>query len=84
VAFCGIIAFLGLIIPHTSRMIVGGDHRLLIPTSMVLGANVLLAADIVSRTVMRPNEVPIGAIISLVGAPFFIYLMIKKGKEYAG
>jgi iron complex transport system permease protein len=84
VAFCGIIAFLGLIVPHTARMLVGGDHRLLIPTSMVLGANVLLAADIFSRLVMRPSELPIGAIISLVGAPFFVYLMIKRGKEYVG
>jgi ABC-type Fe3+-siderophore transport system permease subunit len=56
VAFSGIIGFLGLIVPHTARMIVGGDHRLLIPTSMVLGANVLLAADIFSRLAVRPNE----------------------------
>lgn len=84
VAFTGVIAFLGLIVPHTARMIVGGDHRLLIPASMVLGANVLLAADIFSRVAIRPNELPIGAIISLIGAPFFIYLMIRKGKEYAG
>ncbi len=84
VAFTGIIAFLGLIVPHTSRMLVGGDHRLLIPTSMVMGADVLLAADIFSRTAMRPSELPIGAIISLIGAPFFIYLMIRKGREYAG
>lgn len=84
VAFSGIIGFLGLIVPHTARMIVGGDHRLLIPTSMVLGANVLLAADIFSRLAVRPNELPIGAVISLIGAPFFIYLMIKRGKEYGG
>jgi len=84
VAFTGIIGFLGLIVPHISRMIVGGDHRLLIPASMVLGANVLLVADIIARVAMRPNEMPIGAIISLVGAPFFIYLMIKRGKSYAG
>ena len=82
VAFCGIIAFLGLIIPHTARMIVGGDHRLLIPTSMVMGPIVLLAADIFARIIIRPVELPIGAIISLVGAPFFIYLMIRRGKEY--
>jgi iron complex transport system permease protein len=84
VAFCGIIAFLGLIVPHISRMLVGGDHRLLLPTSMVLGAGVLLAADIFSRMVVRPQEIPIGAVISLIGAPLFIYLMIRKGKEYAG
>ncbi|NLT37596.1 MAG: iron ABC transporter permease [Methanomassiliicoccus sp.] len=84
VAFSGIIGFLGLIVPHTSRMLVGGDHRLLIPTSMILGANVLLAADIFSRLAVRPNELPIGAVISLIGAPFFVYLMIKRGKEYGG
>jgi len=84
VAFCGVIGFLGLIVPHTSRMIVGGDHRLLLPTSMVLGAVVLLAADIFARVVVRPNELAIGAVVSLVGAPFFIYLMIKRRKEYAG
>lgn len=84
VAFSGVIAFLGLIVPHISRMIVGGDHRLLIPASMVLGANVLLVADIFSRVIIRPSELPIGAIISLVGAPFFIYLMIKRGNDYSG
>lgn len=84
VAFCGIIAFLGLVVPHLSRMLVGGDHRLLIPTAMVMGSVVLLAADLFSRLVDRPNELPIGAVISLVGAPFFIYLMIKRGKEYGG
>jgi iron complex transport system permease protein len=84
VAFCGIIGFLGLIVPHSARMLVGGDHRLLIPASMVLGANVLLVADIFARILFRPMELPIGAIISMVGAPFFIYLLIKRGKEYGG
>jgi iron complex transport system permease protein len=84
VAFCGIIGFLGLIVPHSARMLVGGDHRLLIPASMVMGTNVLLAADIFARILFRPVELPIGAIISMVGAPFFIYLMIKRGKEYSG
>ena len=82
VAFCGIIGFLGLIVPHSARMLVGGDHRLLIPASMMVGANVLLLADIVARIALRPVELPIGAIISMVGAPFFIYLMYKRGKEY--
>jgi len=84
VAFCGIIGFLGLIVPHTSRLVVGGDHRLLLPTSIVMGAIALVAADIVARVIIRPNELPIGAVVSLVGAPFFIYLMIRRGKEYGG
>ncbi len=84
VAFCGVIAFLGLVVPHSARMIVGGDHRLLLPASMVIGASVLLAADIFARIIIPPLEIPIGAIVSLVGAPFFVYLMIRRGNQYAG
>jgi len=83
VAFVGIIAFLGLIVPHIARIIVGGDHRLLLPASIVIGANVLLVADIIAQSATS-SELPVGAIISLVGAPFFGYLLIRKGKEYAG
>jgi iron complex transport system permease protein len=82
VAFTGVIAFLGLIVPHSARMIVGNDHRLLIPASVVIGANVLLVADIVARTIIMPAELPIGAIISLIGVPFFAYLLIRRGREY--
>ncbi len=82
VAFTGVIGFVGLIVPHLVRMLIGGDHRILLPTSMILGANVLLLADIVCKTVMEPAELPIGAIISIIGAPFFGYLMIRMGKEY--
>ena len=82
VAFTGVIAFLGLIVPHCARMIVGNDHRLLLPASIVIGANVLLVADIVARTIIMPAELPIGAIISLIGVPFFAYLLIRRGKEY--
>lgn len=82
VAFTGVIGFVGLIVPHLARMLIGGDHRLLLPASMMLGANVLLAADIVCKTANAPTELPIGAIISVIGAPFFGYLMIRMGKEY--
>lgn len=82
VAFTGVIGFIGLIVPHLVRMLIGGDHRLLLPASMMLGANILLLADIVCKTMVAPSELPIGAIISIIGAPFFGYLMIKLGKEY--
>ncbi|MCX6650658.1 MAG: iron ABC transporter permease [Methanomassiliicoccales archaeon] len=82
VAFTGVIGFVGLIVPHLARMLIGGDHRLLLPASMMLGANILLVADIVCKTVVAPSELPIGAIISIIGAPFFGYLMIRMGKEY--
>ena len=81
VAFTGVIAFLGLrapLRPHAG----GNDHRLLIPASIVIGANVLLVADMVARTIIMPAELPIGAIISLIGVPFFAYLLIRRGREY--
>lgn len=81
VAYCGVIGFVGLIIPHLCRMVVGGDHRVLIPTSIVVGSLVLLAADILCKSASG-GELPIGAIISVIGVPFFIYLMVKEGKKY--
>ena len=83
VAFCGVIGFVGLIVPHTTRMIVGGDHRLLLPASMVVGANILLIADIFCKGAMKTMEFPIGAVISVIGVPLFVYLMVKEGKKYA-
>lgn len=82
VAYCGVIGFLGLIIPHLCRMVVGGDHRVLIPTSIVIGSVTLLVADIICKS-NASGELPIGAIISVVGVPFFIYLMVREGKKYA-
>jgi iron complex transport system permease protein len=83
VAFCGVIGFVGLIVPHVARIIVGGDHRLLLPASMMIGANVLLVADIACKTLMSPTELPIGAVISVIGVPFFAFLMLREGKRYA-
>ncbi len=83
VAFVGIIGFLGLIVPHTARMIVGGDHRLLLPASMVLGAILMSIADFIAKMAYIPIELPVGAIMTLIGVPFFAYLLIKRGKSYA-
>jgi len=83
VAFVGIIGFVGLIVPHTARMIVGGDHRLLLPSSMIIGALVMASADLIAKMAYVPNELPVGAIMTLIGVPFFAYLLIRRGKEYA-
>ncbi|OPY32398.1 MAG: Cobalamin import system permease protein BtuC [Methanomassiliicoccales archaeon PtaU1.Bin124] len=79
VAFTGVIAFLGLLVPHIARIIVGSDHRLLLPASMMIGANFLLVTDIVTK---MNGDLPIGAVISLIGAPFFGYLLISRGRDY--
>ena len=83
VAYCGVIGFVGLIVPHVCRMILGGDHRLLIPASAVLGGFVMLVADIFCKTSIEPSELPIGAVVAVIGVPFFLFLMVKEGKRYA-
>lgn len=83
VAFVGIIGFVGLIVPHTARMIVGGDHRLLLPASMVIGALIMSIADLIAKLAYVPVELPVGAIMTMIGVPFFAYLLIRRGKEYA-
>ncbi|MFT0898706.1 FecCD family ABC transporter permease [Candidatus Methanoprimaticola sp. MG2] len=83
VAYCGVIGFVGLIVPHVCRMILGGDHRLLIPASAVVGALVMLIADIFCKTIIEPSELPIGAVVAVIGVPFFLFLMVKEGKRYA-
>ncbi|HHW08515.1 MAG TPA: iron ABC transporter permease [Firmicutes bacterium] len=75
VSSSGVISFVGLIVPHVVRMIKGPDHRGLLPLSMVLGAVFLVACDTVARTVMAPQELPVGAVTALCGAPFFVHLL---------
>lgn len=84
VAFVGIIGFVGLIVPHACRMLLGGDHRLIMPASMVLGACLMLFADIIARVAISPLELPVGAITALIGTPVFAYMLVKRGREYDG
>lgn len=78
VAFSGIIGFVGLMVPHIVRMMVGGDYRRLLPGSAVAGAVFLLWADIAARTVMAPEDMPIGIVTGLVGGVFFVWLLSRR------
>jgi iron complex transport system permease protein len=78
VSVSGVVGFVGLIIPHTCRMLFGPDHRLLLPASALLGASFLVAADTLARTVLAPAEIPVGAITAAIGAPLFVYLLRKS------
>jgi iron complex transport system permease protein len=78
VSISGIIGFIGLIIPHIMRLLVGPDHRMLIPSSALAGAIVLILCDTLARTVMSPTEVPVGIITAILGCPFFIYLLLRS------
>ena len=83
VAVSGLVGFVGLIIPHIVRLIVGPDHRLLLPASVLSGAIFLVLADLLARLVLAPSEIPLGVVTALIGAPFFIYLLRRTKKEYA-
>ncbi len=82
VAVAGMIGFVGLIVPRMMRMIVGPDHRLLIPASALGGAIFLILADALARTIMPPLEIPVGALTALLGAPYFVYLL--RTRQNAG
>jgi iron complex transport system permease protein len=84
VAFSGLIGFVGLVIPHMARMAFGSDHRVLMPASALGGAIFLIAADTLARTVISPSELPVGVITAFLGAPFFIYLLRKRGSRWTG
>ena len=75
VAFSGLIGFVGLIVPHIGRLLVGADHRRLLPLATLGGAGFLLLADLLARTVIAPEELPLGVVTAFVGAPFFLWLL---------
>lgn len=81
IAFCGTINFIGLVAPHIMRRILGSDYRYLLPASAIAGAVVLLAADLVARTAVASVVLPISAITSFIGAPLFLYLLLRGGRR---
>jgi len=84
VSVSGIITFVGLIVPHVLRIVIGPDHRLLLPASILGGAAFTVTADLVARTAIAPSELPVGAITALCGGPFFIYVLRREGRKSLG
>ncbi len=82
VAACGLIGFVGLIVPHSVRLVIGPDHRRLVPASALAGAIFLVLGDIFARTVIAPREIPIGVVTAFLGGPFFLYLLRRKKHTY--
>lgn len=82
VASCGVIGFVGLVVPHCLRLILGPDNRRIVPCTIVAGALFVLICDTLARTVLQPSELPVGSLTALVGAPLFIYLLYKNKKQY--
>jgi iron complex transport system permease protein len=78
VSLAGPVGFIGLVVPHLVRMIVGSDHRLVLPASALFGAAFLIACDAVARTVWSSGELPVGIVTALIGGPFFLWLLVRK------
>ena len=81
ISFTGVIGFVDLISPHIARMLIGSDHRFLIPCSALVGALLLLCSDTVARMVIAPTELPVGILTALLGVPFFIYILVSKRRQ---
>lgn len=82
ISFTGAIGFIGLLAPHITRAIFGTDHRWLIPASMVSGAMLLLAADVATRLIFWPQEIPVGAMTAMIGGPFFLWQLLRRRKDW--
>jgi iron complex transport system permease protein len=79
VSAAGLIGFVGLIVPHLLRLLLGPDHRLLLPVGFLGGAAFLVLADLAARLLVAPNEMPVGVVTALVGGPFFLVLLRRRG-----
>lgn len=79
----GSVGFIGLIVPHMLRLIAGSDHRLLLPASVLLGGSLLLISDTLARTIIAPQQLPVGVITAFIGVPFFLYLLNKNFSQQA-
>ncbi len=82
ICFTGVIGFIGLVAPHITRMIIGSDHRFLLPASGLIGALLLLGSDTLARTVFMPSELPLGVMTAFIGVPFFVYILITRRRQY--
>ena len=80
VSVSGPVAFIGLVVPHMVRLLVGSDHRLVLPASALLGGAFLIGSDLVARTLFRPVELPVGIVTALIGGPFFLWLLVRSGR----
>lgn len=83
VCISGLVGFVGLVVPHAVRLVLGPDHRLLLPAAALSGGAFLVLADLLARTLLAPTEIHLGILTALIGAPFFIYLLRRTRREYA-
>jgi len=78
VAVCGPIGFVGMMVPHICRLLVGADHRRLFPATLLFGGMFLTVCDVIARVLFAPAEIPVGVITAMLGGPFFLYLLLRR------
>jgi len=78
VAVCGVIGFVGIVVPHLLRLAIGPSHRLLLPASAAFGAALMVFADMFARVLAAPAEIPVGILTATIGAPFFLYVLLRQ------
>jgi iron complex transport system permease protein len=78
VSLAGPIGFVGIVVPHLVRLLVGVDHRIVLPASALFGAAFLVACDLLARTILAPIEIPVGVVTAMIGGPFFLWLLVRK------
>ena len=78
VSLAGPIGFIGIVVPHLVRLLVGSDHRIVLPAATFFGAAFLVVCDLIARTVMSPIELPVGIVTAIIGGPFFLWLLARK------
>jgi iron complex transport system permease protein len=78
VSVSGVVGFVGIVVPHLLRLVIGPGHRILLPASILFGASLMMAADSAARVLAAPAEIPIGIITAVIGAPFFLYLLLRQ------
>ena len=78
VSLAGPVGFVGIVVPHLVRLIVGADHRLVLPASALFGAAFLIGCDLVARTAFAPLELPVGVVTAIIGGPFFLWLLFRR------
>lgn len=80
ISFVGVIGFVGIVAPHVARLLIGSEHRVLLPASALIGALLVLVADTIGRTIIQPTIIPVGIVLSVVGAPIFLYLILSRNR----
>jgi iron complex transport system permease protein len=78
ISMAGPIGFIGIVVPHLVRLLVGADHRIVLPAATLFGAAFLVICDLIARTIMSPVELPVGIVTAMIGGPFFLWLLVRK------